>query len=65
MDFDTDGKHLSYDFDRCLQLCEDAGFKGIYLVEQWSRQEQPIGAEQIADWMLTRTRAFLGARQPG
>ncbi|HTU64733.1 MAG TPA: TIM barrel protein [Steroidobacteraceae bacterium] len=63
VDFDAQGNHLSYDYDRCLQLCEDAGFKGIYLVEQWSRKEQPIDAEKIADWMLERTRAFLRAKQ--
>ncbi len=64
VDFDAQGAHLSYDFDRCLQLCEDAGFKGIYLVEQWSRKEQPVDAEKIADWMLTRTRTFLRERRP-
>lgn len=61
VDFDAQGNHLSYDFDRCLQLCESAGFKGLYLVEQWSRQDQPVDAEQIADWMLRRTRDFLKA----
>jgi sugar phosphate isomerase/epimerase len=59
VDFDAQGTHVSYDFDRCLRLCEDAGFKGIYLVEQWSRQEQPVDSGKIADWMLERTRAFL------
>lgn len=66
VDFDAQGTHLSYDFDRCLRMCEDAGFKGIYLVEQWSRKDQPIDAEKIADWMLARTRNFLrGASIPG
>jgi sugar phosphate isomerase/epimerase len=59
VDFDAQGNHVSYDFERCLRLCEDAGFKGLYLVEQWSRQEQPISAERIADWMLSRTRALV------
>lgn len=62
VDFDAQGRHLSYDFDRALKLCEDAGFKGLYLVEQWSRKEQPIDAERIADWMLQRTRDFLRSR---
>jgi sugar phosphate isomerase/epimerase len=66
VDFDAQGEHLSYDFDRCLQMCEDAGFKGLYLVEQWSRKDQPVDAEKIADWMLARTRNFLrGASMPG
>jgi sugar phosphate isomerase/epimerase len=59
VDFDAQGNHLSYDFDRCLRLCEEAGFTGIYLVEQWSRKEQPVGAEKIAEWMLERTRGHL------
>ncbi len=59
VDFDAEGKHISYDFDRCVQLCERAGFKGIYLVEQWSRKEQDLDAEKIADWMLERVRANI------
>jgi hypothetical protein len=59
VDFDGEGKHISYDFDRCMQLCERAGFKGLYLVEQWSRKEQTLDSEKIADWMLERVRANL------
>lgn len=59
VDFDERGQHVSYDFDRCVQLCERSGFKGIYLVEQWSRKEQTYDSEKIADWMLQRVRANL------
>lgn len=59
VDFDDKGQHISYDFDRCLQLCERAGFKGLYLVEQWSRQDQPVDPEKIADWMLERVRLAI------
>lgn len=59
VDFDAQGRHVSYDFDRCVQLCERAGFKGSYLVEQWSRQEQDLDYEKIADWLLARVRAGL------
>lgn len=59
VDFDAQGGHLSYDFDRCVQLCERAGFKGIYLVEQWSRREQDLDYEKIADWLLARVRANI------
>lgn len=59
VDFDTQGKHLSYDFDRCVQLCERSGFKGIYLVEQWSRKDQQLDADKIADWLLARVRANI------
>jgi sugar phosphate isomerase/epimerase len=59
VDFDAQGKHLSYDFDRCIQMCERAGFKGTYLVEQWSKTEQPIDSERIADWLLQHVRENL------
>lgn len=59
VDFDAQGGHVSYDFDRCVQLCERAGFKGIYLVEQWSRREQDLDVEQVADWLLRRVRANI------
>lgn len=59
VDFDERGVHVSYDFDRCVQMCERAGFKGIYLVEQWSRREQDVDFEKIADWLLERVAANL------
>lgn len=59
VDFDEKATHVSYDFDRCVQLCERAGFKGIYLVEQWSRKDQALDYEKIADWMLQRVRANI------
>jgi sugar phosphate isomerase/epimerase len=59
VDFNAQGQHISYDFDRCVQMCERAGFRGIYLVEQWSRREQDLDAEKIADWLLARVRANL------
>jgi sugar phosphate isomerase/epimerase len=59
VDFDEQGRHLSYDFDRCLRLCTDAGFKGIYLVEQWSRKDQVFDSEKIADWLLQHVRMHV------
>jgi len=56
VDFNEKAEHISYDFDRCVQLCERAGFKGIYLAEQWSRKEQDVDYEKIADWLLQRVR---------
>jgi sugar phosphate isomerase/epimerase len=61
VDFDAGSEHVSYDFDRCVQMCERAGFKGIYLVEQWSRRDQDLDYEKIADWLLRRVRANLRA----
>jgi sugar phosphate isomerase/epimerase len=59
VDFNAQGEHISYDFDRCVQLCERAGFKGVYLVEQWSRKDQDLDYEKIADWLLQRVRANI------
>ena len=56
VDFNERVEHITYDFDRCVQLCERAGFKGIYLVEQWSRKDQDLDYEKIADWLLQRVR---------
>lgn len=58
-DFNAEGQHVSYDFDRCVQMCERAGFKGTYLVEQWSRRDQELDAEKIADWLMERVRANI------
>lgn len=59
VDFNAQAQHVSYDFDRCVGLCERAGFKGVYLVEQWSRREQDLDYEKIADWLLQRVRAHI------
>jgi sugar phosphate isomerase/epimerase len=59
VDFNAQREHVSYDFDRCVQMCERAGFKGIYLVEQWSRRDQDLDYEKIADWLLERVRANI------
>jgi hypothetical protein len=59
VDFDEQGEHVTYDFDRCVRLCEDSGFKGLYLVEQWSRRDQPLDPEEIADWLLQSVRKNL------
>jgi sugar phosphate isomerase/epimerase len=56
VDFNERMEHTTYDFDRCMQLCERAGFKGIYLAEQWSRREQDLDYEKTADWLLQRVR---------
>jgi sugar phosphate isomerase/epimerase len=63
VDFDAQGEHISYDFDRCMQLCERAGFKGIYLVEQWSRRDQPLDYEKVAGWLLQSVRKTTGGHR--
>ncbi len=57
IEFDEEGNHISFDFDHCMQICEDHGFKGIYSVEQWSPRPPAMSDEEIADWMLERVKA--------
>lgn len=52
-------EHVSYDFDRCVRLAERVGFKGIYSVEQWSREHQRVDHEKIVDWMLEHVRMHI------
>src|SRR5687767_9473430 len=51
MAFDEKLNHLSFDFDQCMKIAADSGFKGIYSVEQWSREAIKVSDEAIADWM--------------
>lgn len=57
--FDDDGEHTSFDFDRCVQTAEAAGFRGIYSAEQWDPSTDPLDAEAIAEWMIDHLRAIL------
>ncbi|WP_231604502.1 sugar phosphate isomerase/epimerase family protein [Crateriforma conspicua] len=34
--FDSEGNHTTYDFARCVQLCEQLGYQGIYSAEYWN-----------------------------
>ena len=56
VDFNEKLEHISYDFDACVRLCERLGFKGIYSVEQWSRKDQNIDYEKVADWLIAHVR---------
>lgn len=59
VEFSPNMEHLSYDFDRCIQLAERLGFKGIYSVEQWSREGLKVDSEKVVDWMLDHVRANI------
>jgi sugar phosphate isomerase/epimerase len=58
---DTRGtlEHVSYDFDRCVRLAEDAGFKGVYAVEQWTRSNPDLDYERVADWLIEHVKANI------
>jgi sugar phosphate isomerase/epimerase len=59
MAFDEKLNHLSFDFDQCMKICVESGFKGIYSVEQWSREPIKENDEAIADWMISRIKTYL------
>lgn len=59
MAFDENLKHVSFDFDQCMKICVESGFKGIYSVEQWSREPIKENEEAIADWMISKIKTYL------
>lgn len=54
--FNNNIEHTSYDFDKCVKMAEQAGFKGIYSVEQWSPGNQDIDQEKVAQWMIDHVK---------
>jgi sugar phosphate isomerase/epimerase len=50
--FNENMEHISYDFDKCVQLAERHGFKGIYSLEQWNSKYQNLDYEKVADWLI-------------
>jgi sugar phosphate isomerase/epimerase len=52
-------EHTSYDFDRCVQMAEKAGFKGIYSVEQWNSKYMDVDFEKVADWLVDHVKANI------
>lgn len=59
VEFNQHMEHVSYDFDRCVKMAEGLGFKGIYSVEQWSREDLSVDPEKVVDWMLRHVRANI------
>lgn len=57
--FNENMEHISYDFDACVRLAEEEGFKGVYVVEQWSRDQSDLDFEKVADWLIDRVRSNL------
>ena len=51
-EFDLNMQHVSFDFARCLNILESAGFKGIYSLEQWGAPNADYDYEEIVDWMI-------------
>ena len=58
-DFNSDVEHLSYDFAQCIRIFEEAGYSGIYSLEQWGKVPENINAEKLVDWMISETIRVL------
>jgi len=58
-DFNSKLEHITFDLDKCIKMCEDAGFKGRYMVAQYSGKYQPIDYEKVADWTIERLKANM------
>lgn len=54
-------EHISYDFDRCVQLAESLGFKGTYMVAQWGNNTPDIDYEKVASWVIDHLKANIKA----
>lgn len=52
-------EHVSFDFDRCVRMAEAAGFRGVYSVEQWSREYQDLDYAAVGDWLIAHVRDNL------
>ena len=58
--YDDDYNHISFDFDKCVRIMEDGGFKGIYSLEQWENGPLNYDFEKIVDWMIEHVLANIG-----
>ncbi|GGG82039.1 hypothetical protein GCM10007415_13520 [Parapedobacter pyrenivorans] len=59
VDFNDQMEHVSYDFDRCIQLAENAGFRGTYVIAQWSGKFQDIDYDNVARWGIDHVRNHI------
>lgn len=59
----VDGKITTpqYDFDKCMQLSESSGFKGIYIMNQWGNVPPEVSTDDLAKWTIERMKANIKA----
>jgi hypothetical protein len=50
-----------YDFDKCMQLAESSGFKGIYIMNQWGNIPPEVSTDDLAKWTIERMKANIKA----
>jgi hypothetical protein len=59
----VDGKITTpqYDFDKCVQLSESTGFKGVYIMNQWGNIPAGVSTDDIGKWMVEHIKANIKA----
>ena len=57
--YDKNYEHTGFDFDRCVRIMEEGGFKGVYSLEQWESGLPNYDYEKIVDWMIRHVKANL------
>lgn len=57
--YDENYEHTGFDFERCVRIMEEGGFKGIYSLEQWENDLPDYNYEKIVDWMIEHLKANL------
>jgi sugar phosphate isomerase/epimerase len=57
--YDENYEHTGFDFDRCVRIMEDSGFRGVYSVEQWEDGLPDYDYERIVDWMIRHVQANI------
>jgi len=57
----VDGKITTpqYDFDKCMQLTESMGFKGVYIMNQWGNIPAGVTTDEIGKWTVERIKANI------
>ena len=59
MNIDESWRHTTFNFSRCLEITTQAGFKGVYSIEQWSPKQVPHHPEEIVDWAINEIETHL------
>ncbi|MHC4461336.1 MAG: sugar phosphate isomerase/epimerase family protein [Planctomycetota bacterium] len=59
MHFNDKMEHITFDFGRCMRIAKEAGFKGIYSIEQWDPSQKPEDYEKITDWAIEQIKQYV------
>ena len=57
--FDENGRHTDFDFDRCMRMAQAAGFPGYYSAEYYDGHGKPVDYEKVTDWMIEHIKGSL------